>query len=282
MSEHIGPYRKLRIMMTGQTSQIWEVIDDRAGTRFAMKHLLPDYARAREHLALLKNEFDVARSLDHPHIIKMHEMVNHKGTPHVIMELFPHLNLKQQIAQQGPASLATRAQKIIRLSGEALAHFHKQNLIHRDIKPDNFLADDQGEIRLIDFALAQKPRSGLAALFFRNRIQGTRSYMAPEQIRGSALTIQSDLYSFGCTIFELLAGKPPFAGLNEAELLQKHLSAPVPNVLSSNDNVTQEFAGLVYRMMAKNPKERPESTSRMMIEIRNMRVFRKKPEGAIE
>ncbi len=282
MSQHIGPYRKLRVMMTGQTSQIWEVIDDRAGSRFALKHLLPQFAHHREHVGLLRNEYDVARRLDHPNIIKMYELFNIKGSPHVVMELFPYQNLKQEISQYGPENMATRATKIVRLAGEALAYFHKQNLIHRDIKPDNYLSDEHGDIRLIDFALAQKQVTGFARFFTRTRIQGTRSYMAPEQIRGGALTIRSDLYSFGCTVFELLSGKPPYVGVSEAELLQKHLSAPVPNLEGANSNVTPEFARLVTKMMAKRPEERPESMTRMLIEFRGLRIFKRNPPGALE
>ena len=89
-----------------------------------------------------------------------------------------------------------------------------------------------GEVKLIDFALAKRRRGGLMPIVqpWRRKIQGTRSYMSPEQIRGQALDERADLYSFGCTIYELVSGKPPFTGSTTAELLNKHLTTPPPSL----------------------------------------------------
>ena len=114
-------------------------------------------------------------------------------------------------------------------------------------------------VKLIDFAISIKQKSGLSSMFSfgKKAVQGTRSYMSPEQIRNQNLDPRADVYSFGCSVFELLTGKPPFTGTNADELLNKHLTAPIPSVQVYNDNVTPEFANVVKKMMAKRREDRP-------------------------
>jgi serine/threonine protein kinase len=166
--------------------------------------------------------------------------------------------------------------KIIAQAAEALAHFNQTGWVHRDIKPDNFLVTDDGEVKLIDFALAKRCRRGLMKLLTpRTKIQqGTKSYMSPEQIRGEALDERSDVYSFACTIFELVAGKPPFTGTSVNDLLTKHLKAAPPSLEAANPNVTPAFAQLVRRSMAKNLTARPQTMDDFLREFRTMRLFR--------
>ena len=150
--------------------------------------------------------------------------------------------------------------------------------VHRDVKPDNFLVADDGEIKLIDFALSRKQKSRLMKFFSRgNKVQGTRSYMAPEQIRGKAQDPRSDIYSFGCVLHELLAGKPPFTGINSTDLLMKHLRAPPPPLEAFNANVTSEFAQLVRKCMSKNPAARPNSMDEFLGEFRMLRIYKISP-----
>ena len=113
----------------------------------------------------------------------------------------------------------------------------------------------------------------------KTRLEGTRSYMAPEQIRGAVVDQRADVYSFGCTIFELIAGTPPFTGGNANELLNKHLRAPIPSLEAANRNVTPEFAQLLRRTLAKVPRDRPESLSVFLTELRTHRIFKETPEA---
>lgn len=267
--------------MTGQSSQIWEAIDDNTGQRYALKHLLTDQQKNREQINYLKHEFEVGSSLDHPRIIKMHELFYVKGVPNVLMEFYPHLNLKQRLTGEGFEILLPRARDTILACADALSYFHKQGWVHRDIKPDNYLVNDQGDIKLIDFALAQKKKTGLAKLFAgKSKVQGTRSYMSPEQIRGENVDHRADMYSFGCMVFELLSGKMPFVGVSANELLQKHISSPAPSLEVVNSNVTPEFAELIKRCMAKKPEDRPESMARLLIEIKALKMFKRNPTAA--
>ena len=170
------------------------------------------------------------------------------------------------------------APTIITDAAQGLQYLHEQGWVHRDIKPDNFLVAEDGHVKLIDFALAQRIKTGLSRLFGgRTKVQGTRSYMAPEQIRGKALDARTDIYSFGCLLYELLTGKLPFTGISPEDLLRKHLTAAVPSVMSGNKNVTPDFNDLVAQMMAKDPAQRPQSMDEFLRHFHAIRVFRTFP-----
>ena len=129
----------------------------------------------------------------------------------------------------------------------------------------------------------KKPTGILGRLLKRRgKVQGTRSYISPEQIRGGALDYRSDIYNFGCMLHELLGGKPPYTGTDTNDLLNKHLSASIPILEAANRNVTSEFADLVRRMLAKMPKNRPTSMADVMQELNSLRVFKETPKAEVE
>src|SRR4029078_2150820 len=133
-----------------------------------------------------------------------------------------------------------------------------------------------GVLKLIDFAISIRQKSGLASMFSfgKKAVQGTRSYMSPEQIRNQTLDARADVYSFGCSVFELLSGKPPFTGTNADELLNKHLTASIPNLQVYNEHVTPEFANLIKKTMAKRREERPATFLDFLREFRKIKVFK--------
>lgn len=268
--------------MTGQTSQVLEVIHDARRQRYALKMLLEDFRRQREHIGYMKHEYAVGKELDHPGVIHIHELGTHEGGPYMVMELFAAPNLKQYI-QRGVERIAHLAEGIIDQAADALGYFHRQGWIHRDIKPDNYLMSPAGEVKLIDFALAEKKKTGLARLLAgKSKIQGTRSYMSPEQIRGQSLDQRADIYSFGCLVHQLLCGKPPFAGVSSTDLLNKHLRTPPPPLEAVNANVTPEMAELVRRTLSKDRDKRPESMEQFRREFRTLRVFKQRPRAPAE
>ncbi len=133
-------------------------------------------------------------------------------------------------------------------------------------------------IRLIDFTLTMKIKTRIGKMFGgKMPVAGTHSYMPPEQIRGQACDARADIYSFGCMVYELITGKLPFTATSPAELLNKHLKLKPPSVQMLNRNVHNDFANLVGRMLAKEPKDRPESLMEFMRELKAGRVFQIKP-----
>jgi eukaryotic-like serine/threonine-protein kinase len=273
--DFLGPYRLVRLIRVGITTEVWEAAKSDDPTRYVLKVLKRDKRKDKEQITALKNEFDCGKTLKHKNIIRIYDFNTEGESTYLVMEHFEHENLKIQL-RSGPQKVAHLTLKIIDQSAEALFYFHSEGWVHRDVKPDNFLVSDEGVVKLIDFAISTRQKSGLAAMFGfgKKAVQGTRSYMSPEQIRNQNLDARADVYSFGCVLFELLSGKPPFTGTNADELLNKHLTGPIPNVQVYNDNVTPEFANVVKKMMAKRREERHASMWDFLKEFRSMRVFK--------
>ena len=161
-----------------------------------------------------------------------------------------------------------------------MAVLHEAGWIHRDVKPDNFLFSEEKGVKLIDFALCKPIKvSPLAKLLkFKSVPQGTPSYMSPEQILGAPLDGRSDIYSLGCSFFEMLASRPTFTGESMNDLLSKHISASTPMIRARNKFVTEEFSALLSQMMAKRPQDRPKSMRDLVMAMRSIRIFTKPPQ----
>ncbi|MEZ6116278.1 MAG: serine/threonine-protein kinase [Pirellulaceae bacterium] len=272
---YIGSYRLLKLVRAGAKCQIWEALHEVDNQRCALKALAEDHRSNREEIALLKHEYAVGKDLEHTNVIRIFDFNVVKGIPHLAMEYFDSQNLKQWLrdlkdAEKDPD--VTVLKTVIQQAAAGLAYLHDEGWIHRDIKPDNFLVNDQYHVKLIDFAIARKIKSGLAKLFSgKAKVQGTRSYMSPEQIRGKNLDERSDVYSFGCVLFEMHCGRPPYTGGSPDELLTKHLRASVPSMAANCSFVGAELTDLVSRMMAKNPDQRPDSMDQFLAEFNRIR-----------
>lgn len=274
---YIGPYRLVNLAHRGPAIEIWQAYQDSQNRWVAVKTPLEKLRRHREHIGSLQWEYTVAHKLVHPGIVRMYEFEIVRGIPYLAMEWVSAPHMKMRI-RQGTAQLAPLIPKIIQQAGEALACLNEAGWVHRDIKPENFLVADDGTVKMIDFALARRARRGIARLFARKtKIQGTCSYMAPEQIRGSAADPRADVYGFGCVVFELVAGRPPFTGANATDLLNKHLRTPPPAIAMLEKNVTHEFSRLLRRTMAKDPTQRPATVADFLAELNTIRVFRVTP-----
>lgn len=273
--EFLGTYRMVRLIRAGATCQVWEAIGN--GRRVAIKYLHPEMRSNREEIGYLKHELEVGQGLRHPNVIEIYEYNVDRSIAFLVMEYHPGQNMKMMI-RQGLDTFAHLTQKIVLGAASGLQYLHEQGWVHRDIKPDNFLINEVGEPKLIDFALASRIRTGMAKwLRGRSKVQGTRSYMSPEQIRGKALDARADVYSFGCMLYELVSGRTPFTGANPEELLRKHLHAPIPVLSGVNKNITSNFSDLVAMMMAKDPADRPGTIDQFIAHYRGIRVFRSTP-----
>jgi serine/threonine protein kinase len=275
--EYLGSYRLLNLVGTGRKCEVWDAMHDALGERRACKLILPQYADDKEQLSLLRQEYMAAKELDHKNVIHVYEFNVDRHVPFLAMEYFPSVNLKEVLRERYDA-IEPLIPKIIERAAMALAHVHDRGWVHRDIKPDNFLVNDQGEVKLIDFALAERKKGAFARLLGgRGKVAGTRSYMSPEQIRGQSLDERSDLYSFACMVFEMLAGRPPFTGQTTDELLNKHLRNPPPSIEAQNKNVMTEFSNLIKKCLAKDREDRPQSMVDFLREMQATRVFRRPP-----
>jgi serine/threonine-protein kinase len=252
------------------------VAEPSSGRHFALKLLLPEHAQIESQRYFLFHEAEVAQKLTHPRIIRVLNLVKDKQTPYMVMEFFPSVNLKLRIMRKEEL-VKEKARPIIEQAATALAFVNEKGWVHRDVKPDNILVNSSGEVRLIDFALAQRiSKGGGFSLFGRRKgkVQGTRSYMSPEQIRGDPLDARADVYSFGVTLYEMVTGRPPFRAASAQELLNKHLFEKPAPPQSYNPEVTDDLAALILRMLAKKREDRPANFLDFQLKFRPLRLFK--------
>jgi serine/threonine protein kinase len=284
--EIIGGYRLVKHMMTGQTSQVWEVVEGPSGRHFAMKLLLPERVNDPEHRRMLIHEAQVGKQLAHGNVIKIVAFSASKENPYFVMEFFPAGNLRLRITRKENDFIRDRAHGIIKQAATGLAFMNAKGWVHRDVKPDNILVNGAAEVRIIDFALSTRvQRSTFFGRLFRkkNKAMGTRSYMSPEQIRGEPVDGRADIYSFGATCYELITARPPFRGLSAHDLLSKHIAEkPTPPQVYNKD-VTDQFSQLVLHMLQKKKQDRPKDFHEVLMALRTMRVFKSEtPQPAAE
>lgn len=262
------------MVRAGNTAKIWEAMDSTDQQRVALKALHGKACQDRNEIAALKHEYNVGRGLDHPNVIEIREFNIARNIPYLVMEYFNGPNIKQTL-RQDPELIQKHLVDIMHMSLRALGHVHQHGWVHRDVKPDNFLLNQDGDLRLIDFSIAAKIKRGLGKLLGgKSKVQGTLSYISPEQVRGEAADARSDIYSLGCMFFELVGGRVPYTGTNANDLLNKHIKATVPSLVALNEQTTSEFAKLVARMMAKRPDERPQSMEEIESLLNDIRVLR--------
>lgn len=275
--EIIGGYRLLNLMMTGQTSQVWEVVEVSSHRHFAMKILLPEHAVRPDSRRLLLHEANVGKKMAHPNIIRIVTVHLDKTNAYFVMEFFPGGSLKVRLMRKQHDFVREHAHNIIKQAATALAFMNAQNWVHRDVKPDNLLVNSAGDVKLIDFALAkrvEKP-SFLGRFFrFRAKAQGTRSYISPEQIRGEPLDGRADIYSFGAMCFEVVTGRVPFRGTSSQELLVKHITEKPVTPRTFNPDVTEEFGNLVLHMLGKKREDRPKDFHEVLMKLKTIKVFK--------
>jgi serine/threonine protein kinase len=275
--EIIGGYRLLKHMMTGQTSQVWEVVEVASHRHFAMKLLLPEKARESEHRRMIMHEAAVGKKLAHPNVIRIVHVSSDSKNPYFVMEFFPAGSLKLRMMAKQVGFIKEHSMSIFRQAATALAYMNASGWVHRDVKPDNILVNSAGEVRIIDFALAQRIQkpSFFSNLFRRKGLtSGTRSYMSPEQIRNLPLDGRADVYSFGASMYEITTNRPPFIAGSNQELLNKHVAEKPASPLAHNPDLTDEFCDLVLMMLAKKREQRPADFHQVLMKLRNMKIYK--------
>lgn len=278
--EVIEGYKLQNCMMTGQNSQVWEVVEVSSGRHFAMKLLLPEKAGNSELRKLLFHEANVGKQLAHQNVIKIVHVGTSKEHPHFVMEFFPSGALKLRIVRKQYDFIKEHVHSILKQAATGFAYMNASGWVHRDVKPDNILVNSAGEVRIIDFALAQKiEKPSFFSKLFRRKpnVAGTRSYMSPEQIRGEPLDGRADIYSFGATAFEIVTYRPPFRAASQQELLQKHIVEKAPPPQSFNKDVTDEFGNLVQKMLAKKPEQRPQTFHDVLKVLNAIKIYKTPP-----
>jgi serine/threonine protein kinase len=274
--DKIGGFRFVRTVHPGATSVVLEVVQESTGKRFALKQLSPVRAEDPAERRLFEFEAKLGMELRHPNLVHVHEYFRDPVAPYFIMDLFPSYHLKLPIARPSvyPMPIA-QLHRIMEQAAAGLAYMHDKGWVHRDVKPENILVNKSGEVRVIDYALALKPYSGLKKLFKKKApVQGTPSYMAPEQIRGEPPTPSADIYSLAITCYELACGRPPFRGDSQNELLNKHVKDRPSPLTSYNKNITGEYNDLILKMLQKKPENRLASLHEFLSMFSRIKIYK--------
>ncbi len=277
--DRIGDYRYVRTIHPGATSVVIEVLQESTQRRFAVKQLLPSRTDDRDELKAFAHEAKLGMELRHPNLVRVHEFAKDADPPHFVMELFSGYHLKLPIARPSIYAMPKHLlHRIIEQAASGLAYMHDRGWIHRDVKPENIMFNKSGEVRVIDYALARRPATGILRMF-EGKIprQGTQTYMAPEQIRCETPAPTADIYSLGITCYELACGRPPFRANTSQELLSKHISERPSPLTLHNKLVAPEFNDLVLKMIQKRPEDRFSSLHEFLTRFRSIRIFQDDP-----
>jgi tRNA A-37 threonylcarbamoyl transferase component Bud32/tetratricopeptide (TPR) repeat protein len=264
----------------GGMSRVFVARDEALGREIVVK-ILPLELAAEISVERFTREVRVAAALQHPHIVPVltagdarPEHGEGPGLPYYTMPFVKGESLRQRLARDGALGVRD-ALGILRDVAKALAYAHAQGVVHRDIKPDNILITG-GSAVVADFGIAKaitasRTAAGVATLTQLGTAIGTPAYMAPEQAAGDPdVDHRADLYAFGITAYEMLAGAPPFAGRTPSELLRAHLTEPPPSLAAKRPELPAPLVALVHACLAKSPSERPASADAVLREIENV------------
>ncbi len=229
------------------------VVDNR---HVAVKLLPPDVANSTI-LSRFERELEILKTLRHPNIVRSFGGVCEGNQHFYAMELVEGGTLDRLLEERGKFSADVAIQLALQMAS-GLAYAHERGVVHRDVKPGNFLLTTAGKLKLSDFGLATVEAA--TKITAAGKTMGTFPYMAPEQIRGRPpVSPQTDLYALGCVIFEMLTGRTPFIGETPAEVMHKHLDAKPPRVSEFTPDCPMGLESLVRDLLQKEPTDRPES-----------------------
>ncbi|WP_393056392.1 protein kinase [Streptomyces sp. LN549] len=263
MRRSLGRYELTHELGRGGMGVVWAALDPADGREVAVKLLVPrGYG---SELSTLERRFlreaRLTARLSHPGIPEVYDHGSQDGELYLVMERVPGRALDAVIEEEGGLAVE-RAAAVARTVADVLAYAHGQGVVHRDLKPSNLMITPAGEVKVLDFgvAAALEPRPGETRFTAANATPGTVIYMAPEQAVGKTVPA-SDLYSLGCVLYELLAGKPPFTEGGLFMLYHQHANDPVPPLEGLRPGVPPGLRKLVEGLLEKEPQNRPGSAA---------------------
>lgn len=257
-------YRILDTIGEGGMANVYWAQDIILQRKVAIKILRLDLQNEPQTQARFQREALATSELSHPNIVSVLDVGTDHGLPYMVMEYVAGPDLKEYIQKNSPLKM----DEIIRIMDQllsAIALAHKHNVIHRDLKPQNILMDKNGKIKIVDFGIAVALNQ--SSVTQTNSVMGSVHYMSPEQTRGGMVTRQSDIYSLGIILYELITGKVPFNGETPVAIALKHAQEPIPSIRKANPQIPQSLENVVLKATAKDPRDRYYSAQEMKTDL---------------
>jgi serine/threonine-protein kinase len=250
-----GRYRISSRIGSGGMADVYCAEDTHLGRNVALKMLHRRFAQDQEFVERFRREASAAAGLQHPNVVGVFDRGQHDGTYYIAMEHLEGYTLKEIVAEHAPLPqdyVIDLGMQILQAAGFA----HRHGVIHRDFKPHNVILDERGHAKVTDFGIA---RAGASEMTETGSIMGTAQYLSPEQAQGHAVTAASDLYSIGVMLYEMLAGRLPFAGDSAVAVALKHLSESPAPISQLRPDVHPALESVVMAALAKDPARRWQS-----------------------
>jgi hypothetical protein len=259
-----GRYRLEARIGTGGMSTVYRALDQTLERPVAIKLMNREIASDSDQLERFRREARAVAQLSHPHIVNVIDAGEDEGRPYIVFECVDGETLKERIRRLGELPIAEAVAYAIEVA-RALGAAHARHIVHRDVKPQNVLIDEEGSAKVTDFGIARSlDEDGLTA---DGRVLGTTDYVSPEQALGHDVTGQSDLYSLGVVLFEMLTGDVPFKGENQVAVAMKHVREELPDVRARRPEVSASLAAVIDRATAKDLHERYRSDEDLIADL---------------
>ena len=247
-------YELEELVGTGGMSSVYRAHDRLLDRKVALKVLHEQYTDDEEYVERFRREARAVAALSHPNIVTVIDRGEHGGRQFIVFEYVAGENLKQLINRRGPAPVTTALELGIQMA-RALSFAHQQGLVHRDVKPQNVLLNGEGEAKVTDFGIARSldVQHGMTQT---GTVLGTSDYIAPEQAQGQRVDEQTDVYSLGVVLYELLTNEVPFPGENFVAVAMRHINEEPPSIRDKRPDVSPRLEAAIHRAMAKDAADR--------------------------
>jgi eukaryotic-like serine/threonine-protein kinase len=259
-----GRYRLEAKLGSGGMSTVYLASDETLDRSVAVKVMHREMSEQEDQLQRFRQEARAVAKLTHPNVVAVIDAGEDGGHPYIVFEYVKGETLKQRIGRVGALDTQEAIAYAIEVA-RGLSVAHARNMVHRDIKPQNVLIDEEGRAKLTDFGISrQLEQDGVTAT---GRVLGTTDYVAPEQAMGKAVDPRSDIYSLGVVLYEMLVGQVPFHADSQVGVAMKHVNEELPDVQRRRPEASAAVALVVERATAKNPGERYQTVGEMIEDL---------------
>jgi serine/threonine protein kinase/tetratricopeptide (TPR) repeat protein len=259
-----GRYQVIEELGHGGMGRVYKVFDTAIKEKIALKLLRPEIALDKETVERFSNELKLARKISHRNVCRMFDLGKAEGTTFITMEFVPGEDLKKFIRKSGQLG-AGRAVSIAKQICEGLAEAHHIGVVHRDLKPQNIMVDEDGNSRIMDFGIARSLRG--KGITGAGVMIGTPEYMSPEQVEGKEVDQRSDIYSLGVILFEMVTGHVPFEGDTPFTIGVKHKSERPRNPRELNSQLPEDLSQVILRCLEKDKAKRYQTSGELRADL---------------